>query len=467
VRIAAQPRRPYATPLVAATRAGLPHTVFQPVLYRAMAALPQVQVQELRLPQESWMRIKRTTSTMWESVGAPQQKTFHCPFCLENVRELDRFIFSNCGSESHGVCRDCTGHYIRGLVTDGRVGKIGCHQCGAAAAPAEVLQLTDEPTFKKYERFQQMQQDHTVRECPVCGKFGKPELDEEGNPVAEMRCEECSAEFCYYHSNAHSRVPCAEYRKKVAREERLAEQGVLRDTKACPNCGVRTEKTGGCNHMTCQRCTSDWCWVCGEKLDDVTTHYYFGGPFACGQFEDFEPRSPLSYAIRCITVPLQLLAVLLFVLFSLTMLVWFPLVYILLTPCYFSCRTCQMSPTALKCILLCSIVLSFIPFVAFQLVWTMVAAVIWFFLRICGAERRHLYNLVRAPVIAVLPVLICFQVLVEHFRGGDDEFRGAVDDEFRTLEAAGHEAAPEQPSSDLEAASADSSEDSSSSSSED
>merc|ERR1719382_1547864 len=150
-----------------------------------------------------------------------------------------------------------------------------------------------------------------------------------------MRCPDCGTEFCYYHSNAHTGIPCAEYRKRMAREERLVEQGALRDTKACPVCGVRTEKTGGCNHMTCQRCGSDWCWVCGVKLDgpeDVTAHYYFGGPFACGQFDDFD-RTPLSYCLRCITLPLQMVSVVLFLLLSLTMVVWFPICFLLLVPC--------------------------------------------------------------------------------------------------------------------------------------
>jgi len=442
--------------LPARVRGALPTPLLTPTLQqtpRLTGALPQVQA--LHLPAESWMLIKRTTSTMWESVGAPEtEKTFHCPFCLENVRQAERVTFAACGNENHGVCRECMGHYIRGLVADGRVTKIECHNCGASAAPAEVLQLTDTATFRKFERFQQMQQDHTVRECPSCSRLCKPSLDEESNPIAEMQCPDCGTEFCYYHSNAHTGISCGEYRKRMAREERLVEQGALRDTKACPVCGVRTEKTGGCNHMTCQRCGSDWCWVCGKKLDDVTAHYYFGGPFACGQFEDLEPRSPLSHLVKCITVPLQLLSVLLFVLLSLTMLIWFPLMFLLLAPCYLNKKTCIMQGSAFKCVLLCSVVLAYIPFVVFQLFWTMCAALIWFVLRLFGAERRHLYNLVRSPIIAVLPVLICFQVFVEYFRGPEDE--------LESLESGTVDNVAEQPTSELEAVSGGSSEASSS-----
>lgn len=392
------------------------------MLHRApglAASLPQA----LYLPADGWMLIKRTTSSVWGSVGVGEPaKTFHCPFCLENVRQDQRITLSACGNEGHGVCRECMGSYIRRLVADGRVSRIECHQCGASASSSEVLQLTDAATFRKYERFQQMQQDHTVRECPSCNTLCKPSMDEEDGPVAEMRCPECATEFCYYHSNAHTGTACSEYRKRVAREERMTEQGALRDTKACPVCGVRTEKTGGCNHMTCQRCSCDWCWVCGQKLEDVTAHYYFGGPFTCGQFEDFDPRSPLAHGLKCITVPLQVISVVLFLLLSLTMVLWFPVAFVLLAPFTFNISTCHMQPNALRCVLLCSIVLAYIPFVVFQVIWILCAALIWLVLRLCGAERRHLIFLARAPVIAVLPVLICFQVLMESFRSPDDDF---------------------------------------------
>lgn len=40
--------------------------------------------------------------------------------------------------------------------------------------------------------------------------------------------------------------------------------------KPCPKCLVITEKTSGCNHMTCSYCKHQWCWRCGATcfLDD-------------------------------------------------------------------------------------------------------------------------------------------------------------------------------------------------------
>jgi len=38
--------------------------------------------------------------------------------------------------------------------------------------------------------------------------------------------------------------------------------GTKLGVKNCPKCSSRTEKTEGCNHMTCARCTAEWCWIC-------------------------------------------------------------------------------------------------------------------------------------------------------------------------------------------------------------
>jgi E3 ubiquitin-protein ligase RNF14 len=37
-------------------------------------------------------------------------------------------------------------------------------------------------------------------------------------------------------------------------------------TRACAGCGVRVEKSHGCNHMTCGRCGSHFCYRCGTSV---------------------------------------------------------------------------------------------------------------------------------------------------------------------------------------------------------
>jgi hypothetical protein len=58
---------------------------------------------------------------------------------------------------------------------------------------------------------------------------------------------------------------------------------VRENTKACPRCGAATQKNGGCNHIQCQSCRHEWCWLCTATYK--VGHYQRG---ACQQFsQDF------------------------------------------------------------------------------------------------------------------------------------------------------------------------------------
>lgn len=42
---------------------------------------------------------------------------------------------------------------------------------------------------------------------------------------------------------------------------------ILKTTRPCPECGIRSEKSDGCDRMKCGNCQSNWCWRCLQKLD--------------------------------------------------------------------------------------------------------------------------------------------------------------------------------------------------------
>jgi len=48
---------------------------------------------------------------------------------------------------------------------------------------------------------------------------------------------------------------------------------MLAHTKPCPNCTSRIEKNQGCNHMTCQQCRSEFCWICLAKWSEHNNSY--------------------------------------------------------------------------------------------------------------------------------------------------------------------------------------------------
>ncbi|KAK0744392.1 hypothetical protein B0T21DRAFT_407501 [Apiosordaria backusii] len=64
--------------------------------------------------------------------------------------------------------------------------------------------------------------------------------------------------------------------------------------KPCPGCGVATQKTAGCDHMSCtvNGCGAHWCFKCGEKVDHDEIYHHMseehGGWYNGREYEDYD-----------------------------------------------------------------------------------------------------------------------------------------------------------------------------------
>jgi len=96
--------------------------------------------------------------------------------------------------------------------------------------------------------------------CPNCpnGFF-----IEEMEPGCSPRCPNCSFTFCAKcRLLVHSRMSCEEAFKLQSIEEQENGLWKSKNTKQCPNCKVYIQKTDGCSHMTCTKCSYQFCWIC-------------------------------------------------------------------------------------------------------------------------------------------------------------------------------------------------------------
>jgi len=57
----------------------------------------------------------------------------------------------------------------------------------------------------------------------------------------------------------HLKMQMSEKKYEFANMEWLLEH-----TKPCPSCKIPIEKNAGCNHMSCSRCSTQFCWVCSK-----------------------------------------------------------------------------------------------------------------------------------------------------------------------------------------------------------
>ena len=72
-------------------------------------------------------------------------------------------------------------------------------------------------------------------------------------------CRECGGHTCITcDTQWHPGVTCAEIQERGARadernaEENAAAEYLAKQSKLCPNCRIRGQKTAGCDHMTCK-----------------------------------------------------------------------------------------------------------------------------------------------------------------------------------------------------------------------
>ncbi|CAE8616720.1 unnamed protein product [Polarella glacialis] len=76
-------------------------------------------------------------------------------------------------------------------------------------------------------------------------------------------------------------------RQRRLMEELLTLRTMARDTKKCPTCHVRVQRSAGCNHMQCTQCRTHFCYRCGKQMpaDSPYSHFQAGG---CTTFDTEE-----------------------------------------------------------------------------------------------------------------------------------------------------------------------------------
>ena len=235
---------------------------------------------------------RRRSSSITNSVPL-----FLCAICLENHAITDSFSLESCTAQ-HRFCTDSMTMYLSSLIKEGAVLSLKCpcfgmDGCDAVFSKEEVNKLVDDSCFEQYSRLLEIKTNPNARECPTCSQFSTSGSEE--NP--EMKCEGCGTVFCYLHNNAHPEISCQEYVRRTAKTDLWSAATIKATSRTCPQCKAPTQKSSGCNHMTCQHCGADWCWLCGRAIDD---DHYDGFSTCTGQQFSEAPNFVLWGVCPCL-----------------------------------------------------------------------------------------------------------------------------------------------------------------------
>ena len=237
------------------------------------------------------------TQTTENPSADPGDEQVTCPICYDDFTATAQSGLA-CG---HKFCTNCWRNYLKiKIMDDGEVESISCpaEACPILVDDDMVLGVLDSEQIRaKYRRLMTnnfVNHSKKMQWCPAPNCDRVVEVDEiqmkTVTPTAQcinVHCS-CGREFCFICTNEpHAPVLCMYLKKWKAKCEDKDHTETLNyictNTKPCPKCQVQIEKNGGCNHMTCKQCRSEFCWQCGGPMGHSTASM---ASHSCNTYKD-------------------------------------------------------------------------------------------------------------------------------------------------------------------------------------
>lgn len=214
-----------------------------------------------------------------------------CPVCYDDMP----LLAMPCG---HEFCEECWFSFCEVKISDGPVCvRTTCPHAGCPEVVTEdefsvALSAKAPNLLSRYLSFQLrsfVDSNKLTRWCPGkgCERIAcatSASAMEQDNNVAH--CDACTTNFCIIcGEEPHSPCGCRElgqWNEKCRNESETA-NWILANTKSCPKCVSRIEKNQGCNHMTCQQCKHEFCWICMGDWNDHGANT--GGYYKCNKYD--------------------------------------------------------------------------------------------------------------------------------------------------------------------------------------
>ncbi|XP_015187398.1 PREDICTED: E3 ubiquitin-protein ligase RNF14-like [Polistes dominula] len=232
---------------------------------------------------------------------------YTCNICFTDKLGEHCFQFLPC---SHIFCKSCITGYVEVKIKDGDVQDISCPEpkCTSEATPGQIKDLVSPELFAKYDSILLNVTLDTMTDIVYCPRR-HCQYPVSRDPNEQMaNCPVCQYAFCVYCKMVyHGIEPCKvastekqqlvnEYQAasnelKLIMEKRygknqlqklventMSENWIKVNSQNCPHCRASIEKSDGCNKMTCYKCHTYFCWLCGRKLNPQEPYLHYRNP---------------------------------------------------------------------------------------------------------------------------------------------------------------------------------------------
>ena len=210
-----------------------------------------------------------------------------CLTCFEEKN--DTFFSLICG---HQFCGDCWLEYLKEkLKTPLGCLSVKCQQSGCTCIVPEAvykkfikdksqLEKLDKAIFKNF-----INRNEDFKQCPnpKCHIYSKSSM----HSAREIQCK-CGTTYCFKCSkDTHRPCSCEMFEKWLRMNDTAKndDKWIEANTKECPNCHQKIEKSIGCNYMLCDKrvggCGHAFCYVCETDWSKHSQDH-----FKCNKYTD-------------------------------------------------------------------------------------------------------------------------------------------------------------------------------------
>lgn len=187
-----------------------------------------------------------------------------CSVCYEKIQSKKLIkVTKNCLHPSK-TCTKCLHSYIDINLRSKRYQKIKClhSNCSEYLKKADIQRICGTIMYNLYihlKSISKLRNHPNFRPCSQADcLYGEiielPSENLKNHANNYWECKKCNSTNCFEHR-------CLVHSCNLHSNEIVSE---ISDVKQCPNCNMGIAKSGGCAHMKCQWCSTEFCWCCNQ-----------------------------------------------------------------------------------------------------------------------------------------------------------------------------------------------------------
>ncbi|KAJ2936672.1 hypothetical protein H1R20_g414, partial [Candolleomyces eurysporus] len=220
-----------------------------------------------------------------------------CPICYDTASHPEVL---SCG---HSCCEPCIRHYLTSAATSNNFPLVCMGDEATCNAPISIPIIQRYLTKQRFDHLidvafsahiQSNPQKFKYCTTPDCTQIYQCDTGKQFH-----KCPSCFSKICSScNEEAHEGMTCKERRiqSNPAEQERLTEEWAQSNNiKRCPSCNILTEKTEGCNHMTCP-CGTHFCWICRGVFAQGTIYEHMSTVHGGYYGEEVADENPVQLA---------------------------------------------------------------------------------------------------------------------------------------------------------------------------